>query len=284
VESRNDDSPALAKSWLNVDNAGELYWPTVAALLADLRSSLPTYLRAARRRQRLTFDQARELRRLLAGLDQVESKRRCISTEDRRTYEDGAKRLQNAFAELASLEGLAVAALRRELRQRFSPAWCAYLDLSAQGLDEETYVRVHRDAHFYTAKVRAKQRLTPKEVDRLWAVTFSQFVFQARSPEVVEGDRRPTIEQETEPAYCRLWRVTPVLASRFGLDSAGYLADFERRGFWFRFHQTAEDAMKNGLFQISCGSCCDDSGSAGRVSRLAAPLVRRGPRGRKHYV
>jgi len=234
----------LRWSRLNCTSAGELYWPTAAEYLAELRARAGEYERKARRRQRLTFDEARDLRRLLACLADVDAGRERLSTVDRSALDDAGGRLRQALADLVKLEGLELAPLMAEVRQRFSPAWCGLLVLCARDLEEQTYARVYEHAHYFTAKARAQARLTLDEVDTLWGVVFSHMIFEAHSPTVAEGDRRPTLKDETTPAYERLARVVPVLASRFGLDSAGFMADFERRGFWNEFRQRAEEAMK----------------------------------------
>ena len=276
MESRNDDSPTLAKSWLNVDIAGQPYWPTVGSLLADLKSSLPTYLRAARRRQRLTFDDVRELRRLLAVLADVESKQKCISAEDRRIYKDGSKRLQTAFAELVKVEGLNVVALHIELRQPFSPAWCAWLRLTLTKADEYgargTFLDVVEAAHCFTSKARSRARLTPDEVDRLRSAVKSRIPFRTQIVEPnVWGYRRDgwewhKLEDEFEVAFRRLGRLVPLLSERFGVSpgsewaARGDLDTWDSRGgdplgphwryldrsaFWDEFMRRAEGNMKN---------------------------------------
>lgn len=96
-----DTSLRLPRSWLNTDPDGEAYWPTAAHYLADLRACVNDYERKARRRQRLTFDEARNLRRLLACLADAQAGREELSTADRTILEDAGGRLRQALAALA---------------------------------------------------------------------------------------------------------------------------------------------------------------------------------------
>lgn len=267
-----DTSLRLPRSWLNTGRDGEAYWPTAADYLAELRARVGEYERKARRRQRLTFDEARDLRRLLACLADVEAGREGLSTADRTILEDAGGRLRQALADLATLEGLDVAPLLGELRQRYSPAWCGLLRLTLSKRDEYgargMYLDATEAARYFTAKVRSGERLTTVEVDRLHDVVKSRIAFRAQleDPDAI-GYREDyfawrILRCEFEAAYRRIGRVLSILSMRYALSPGGEWAngmdmwshrgpdplgklwhDVYWDGFWSEFRRRAEEPM-----------------------------------------
>ena len=242
MESSKDDSTALVKSWLTEDSAGDPFWPALAMFLADLELESRDYQRHARRKARLSFEDVRQLRRLLAGLAQVESKQVRVSTDNRTAYKEGSTRLQSAFVQLAGVEGFNPDRLRTELGQRFSPAWSAWLRLTLTRDDEfgarGTFVKAVEAAHDFTDKVRRRERLTPAEVDRLYDVVQSRTGYRMGLHDpAFFGYRDDTLtwgimEPEFEAAYRRIGRVVPLLSSLHGIRPG---PSWVRRGdidFW----------------------------------------------------
>jgi|GEM_PF-3592550 len=240
-----DTSLRLPRSWLNTGRDGEAYWSTAADYLAELRARTGEYERKARRRQRLTFDEARNLRRLLACLADAEAGREGLSTADRNALEDAGGRLRQALADLAKLEGLDPVPLLGEAGKRLSVAWAGFLALCAKGIDQQEYASIIEDAHYYTAKAKAKARLTPDEVDTIRGTLFRRMSWEVRAGRPDGDGRTPDMMRDMDYCHGRLERALPLLASRFGLSSKGWAADaFNGGGFWYEFHQRAEEAMK----------------------------------------
>ena len=228
----------LRQNWLNTDSVGAAYWPTAAEYLNDLRKAAGQYQRNARRGQRLTFDEAWDLRRLLGGLDEVEGRRDELSSDDRRSLAAAADGLKQALKALAALERIDPVPLLAEARSRLSVAWARFLALSVTEAKHRVCLNIVAQAHYFTAK--AKSRLTPDEVKTLRLAIFDDTVRRCRRRAAKEG-RIPPLLREVEYAHGRLVRLVPLLASRFGLASVGYLASgFKGGGFWHEFRRQAE--------------------------------------------
>lgn len=217
----------LRRTWLNTDLGGNAYWPTAADYLAEFAENVGEYQRKARRRQRMDFDDARHFRRMLACLVDIEAHSKGLSIADQIAIEDAGRRMRQILSDLATLEGRDAAPLLAEVRQRFSPAWCGLLRLTLSKQDEfgarGTFLDAMEAAHFYTAKVRSGERLTPDEVDRLHDVVKSRFGVRAQLEDSNPFGHREDaydwrmLDLEFETAYRRIGRVLPILSMRYAL-------------------------------------------------------------------
>jgi len=237
----------LRRSWQNTDGTDAPYWPTVADFLNDLQSKAAEYQRKARRRQRLSFEEVLQIRRLLYCLGEVQAHRNELSTADRTAFDEAGERLRQAFAELAKAERLSSELLLAQVRQRLSPEWTRWLSANISSMQQHLYVIIQQDAEYFTLKARSKERLTPQEAEKL-SLAANRIVYFNLAPPSDKRDDRSLLHESCEYAHKRIMRIVKLMSLRFGVTPAR-----DPDLFWHNFRRRvtgSEDTLEQAILNL----------------------------------